>query len=108
MLYASKPGHARLKYLGRGKFGQTGRAKLFTAPAAQTTAQMLRDLYPQVLRGWTLSAGAQAGAAVVGSHAQRAPRRRLTQGADPAESLYRDKVRRDSEAAHRWLAKQAK
>jgi hypothetical protein len=106
VLYATKPGHKRLRYVGRGKFGETGRAKLFTDAAAAAAAQMLRDLYPQVLRGWTLSAGAAAAAPKSG--ARRAPRRRLAQGVDPAEAIYRDKVRRDSEAAHRWLAKQAK
>lgn len=28
--------------------------------------------------------------------------------ADPAQSMYLDQVRRDAEAAHRWLAKQGK
>lgn len=41
---------------------------------------------------------------------RRSPMRRppLRQGTDPAEHLYRDQVRRDAEAAHRWLAQQVK
>jgi len=30
----------------------------------------------------------------------------LRQGADPAQALYREQVRRDVEAAHKWLQQQ--
>lgn len=36
------------------------------------------------------------------------PRPPLRQGTDPAEALYREQVRREVEAAHRWLAQQNK
>ncbi len=59
VLYASKPGMRRLKYLGRGKFGERGRPMLFpTALAAHLAATILRDEHPDALRGWTLKAGA--------------------------------------------------
>lgn len=102
VLYIHK-GRKRLKYLGRDKFGERGRAKLFTAAAAATTAQLLRDLYPQVLRGWRFTTGTDAAAPAAD---RRTSRRRLAQGVDPAGVLYREKARQDTEAAHRWLAKQ--
>jgi hypothetical protein len=58
VLYASRPGSRRLKYLGRGKFGERGRPMLFkTAAHARIAAGILRDSYPEVLRRWTLKAG---------------------------------------------------
>ncbi len=55
VLYATKPGGARLKYLGHGKFGSKGRPMLFKTVADATLAgHILRDSYPRVLRGWTL------------------------------------------------------
>lgn len=57
VLYAHKPGMRRLRYLGRGKFGEHGRAVLFPNKAlADGAARILRDLHPQALRGWTLQA----------------------------------------------------
>jgi hypothetical protein len=104
-LYASKPGMKRLKYLGRSKFGERGRAVLFrTVAEGNAAGRILRDAFPQALRGWTVSAGTEP----VESAGPRPHRRRLTRGADPADSLYRDKARRDAQAAHRWLAKQPK
>jgi hypothetical protein len=32
----------------------------------------------------------------------------LRQGTDPADALYREQVRREVEAAHKWLAQQVK
>lgn len=32
----------------------------------------------------------------------------LRPGTDPADALYREQVKRDAEAAHRWLASQKK
>lgn len=32
----------------------------------------------------------------------------LRQGTDPAEAIYREAVRREVEAAHKWLAQQVK
>jgi hypothetical protein len=46
-----------------------------------------------------------------GSHPRRTPvttRPPLRQGTDPAAEIYREQVRREVEAAHRWLAKQVK
>lgn len=103
-LYASKAGMRRLKYLGRGKFGERGRAKLFTGAEVNAVARVLRDTFPQELRGWTLHGDAPEES---GPRHARA-RRRLRQGADPAEALYREQARRDSEVAHSWLGKQAK
>lgn len=105
VLYATKPGHPRLKYLGHGKFGEKGRAQLFGSVAeGNAVGRALREAFPAVLRGWIVTAGAEAPEST-GRHAQR---RRLTRGTDPADTLYRDKVRADAERAHRWLAKQAK
>lgn len=105
VLYASKPGHPRLKYLGRGKFGARGRAVLFRSAAeGNLIGRVLVDAFPQILRGWTVSAGAPES----DSPAARVRRRPLMQGVDLAERLHREQARRDSEAAHRWLAKQKK
>lgn len=58
VLYASRPGSRRLKYLGRGKFGERGRPMLFkTGAHARLAAGILRDTHPEALRGWTLKAG---------------------------------------------------
>ncbi len=103
VLYATKPGKKRLKYLGHGKFGERGRAQLFASVAlANQAGRTLRDAFPQALRGWTVTAGAEPAESSGRTH-----RRRLPQGVDPAERLYRDQARRDAEAAHRWLSKQA-
>ncbi len=57
VLYASKPGMRRLKYLGHGKFGEKGKPMLFkTRAGADLAAWVLRDSHPQALRGWTLTA----------------------------------------------------
>jgi hypothetical protein len=32
----------------------------------------------------------------------------LRQGTDPADTLYREQVRRDADLAHKWLAAQVK
>jgi hypothetical protein len=59
VLYATKPGMRRLKYLGHGKFGEHGRPMLFRSVAGATLAAVvLRDAYPSQLRGWTLKGGA--------------------------------------------------
>ena len=103
VLYASKPGHARLKYLGRGKFGARGRPVLFRSAAeGNLVGRVLVDAFPQIMRGWTVSAGTAE------STATRTHRRPLLQGVDLAAQLHREQARRDSEAAHRWLAKQKK
>lgn len=57
VLYAQRPGKRRLKYLGRGKFGERGRPMLFKSVAsADLAAWILRDSHPQALRGWMLKA----------------------------------------------------
>lgn len=57
VLYATKPGMRRMKYLGRGKFGEHGRAYLFKSQAyAQGAAWVMKDTHPAELRGWTLAA----------------------------------------------------
>lgn len=104
-LYATKPGMRRLKYVGHGKFGERGRAVLFGSVAEGNAAgRALRDAFPQALRGWTVSAGADAPPAAE----RRTRRRRLPQGVDPADQLYREQARRDSAVAHRWLDKHGK
>jgi hypothetical protein len=58
VLYATKPGRRRLKYLGRGKFGERGRPRGFNSrAAARLAAWVLRDSHPAALRGWTLAVG---------------------------------------------------
>lgn len=57
VLYATKPGMQRLKYVGGDKFAARGRAVLFpTAAIAQVVARILRNCYAKALHGWTLTA----------------------------------------------------
>lgn len=102
VLYATKPRHARLKYLGHGKFGARGRPVMFpTAAEANAVGRALVDAFPQILRGWTVRADKDT--------APAAPVRRFqAEPMGPAEAMYREQVRRDTEAAHRWLARQKK
>ncbi len=58
VLYAQRPGMRRLRYLGRGKFGERGRPMLFNSVAhAALAGRILKDTHPHALRGWTLTAG---------------------------------------------------
>jgi hypothetical protein len=102
VLYASKPRHTRLKYLGHGKFGAKGRPVMFQSAAeANAVGRALVEAFPAILRGWTVRADTDPRAP--------APARRFqAEPMGPAEALYRDQVRRDTEAAHRWLARQKK
>lgn len=57
VLYASKPGHATLKYTHRGKFAARGSALMFSsAAAALGAAHVLRDVFPQALKGYRFRA----------------------------------------------------
>jgi len=57
VLYATKPGMRQLKYLGRGKFGERGRAQLFKSQGyAEAAAWVMKDTHPKELAGWTLTA----------------------------------------------------
>jgi hypothetical protein len=105
VLYASKRGHPRLKYLGRGKFGTRGPPRMFQSIAeGNAVGRALVDTFPNVLQGWTVTAGEDT------PPPSGAPqRRRLRQGGnDPAEAIYRDQARRDTDAGHRWYARQKK
>jgi hypothetical protein len=60
VLYAHKPGGKRLKFLGNSKFGAKGRAVLFKDLAsANLAAWVLKDSFPEILRGYTLTAVAE-------------------------------------------------
>jgi hypothetical protein len=57
VLYAQRPGGPLLKFLGRNKFARKGHAKLFGSKAsAELAAWILRDSFPDALRGYKLFA----------------------------------------------------